>query len=118
MGFPSVGKEALYRNSISDVKSFMTQKHRNSYKIYNLCSERDYDSTYFDPGSVCKDFFFDDHNPPPFEMIYKFCADCYKFVHFKKENIAAIHCKAGKGRTGVMICCYLVFEGHMKILND
>jgi len=24
MGFPSIGKEALYRNSISDVKSFMT----------------------------------------------------------------------------------------------
>ena len=122
MGYPSEGTEGWYRNSIQDVVKFFKSKYSRKYRIYNLCSERKYNEDWFDPGSVCTDFTFDDHNPPPFDKIFKFCKDCYDWLIEDEQHIAAIHCKAGKGRTGVMICCYLVFEGHQKaqdnIAND
>ena len=54
---------------------------------------------------------FDDHNAPPFSMILPFCEDVHRYLAADPKNIVAVHCKAGKGRTGVMICCYVVFCG-------
>lgn len=31
------------------------------------------------------------------------------------ENVSGVHCKAGKGRTGVMISCYLIWK---KVFNN
>lgn len=39
----------------------------------------------------------------------EFCIDITLFFIRDKESKAAIHCKAGKGRTGTMIICYLIF---------
>lgn len=117
MGYPSESIEGWYRNSIRDVQDFFRSYHAKHYKIYNLCSERKYGIEGWDTGSVNEEFGFDDHNPPPFDLIMRFCSDCYEYLNRDKENVVAIHCKAGKGRTGVMICCYLVFEGHQKSLD-
>ena len=42
MGFPSEGMEALYRNSMSEVKRFFNERHADKFKIYNLCHEKAY----------------------------------------------------------------------------
>jgi phosphatidylinositol-3,4,5-trisphosphate 3-phosphatase/dual-specificity protein phosphatase PTEN len=75
--------------------------------VYNLCSERSYDPAKFDNNVVR--YPFDDHNPCPFEVLDRFCADVHHFLAKHPQNIAAVHCKAGKGRTGLMIGAYMLY---------
>ena len=51
---------------------------------------------------------FDDHNAPPLQLMFDFCKDCEEWMAKDDENVVAVHCKAGKGRTGVMISCWLI----------
>lgn len=57
---------------------------------------------------------------PEFTQIFWFCKDLFKFVNEDGDgtNTAGVHCKAGKGRTGLMICAYLVFSGLFERAND
>ena len=78
MGFPAVGTESLYRNSMTDVKNFFNKNYGYNYKIYNLCTERIYKSSEFPHCS--QEFTFDDHNPPPFDLMLAFCKDMHTFL--------------------------------------
>ena len=111
MGYPSTGCETLYRNSLTDIVNFFHKKHRDRVKIYNLCLEKDriYNRDLFSKSNVGL-FPATDHNPCPIKLILEFCIDICLYLLKNPNSVAAVHCKAGKGRTGVMICSYLVFS--------
>ena len=50
--------------------------------------------------------------------LVEFCEDLHKFLEANPLNVAGIHCKAGKGRTGVMISCYLVYSNFVKSARE
>jgi len=115
MGFPSVGQEALYRNPMHEVQRFFSSRHAGHYKVYNLCSERAYEASDFEQ---VERFPFDDHNPSALDLIGRFCTSVERFLNADAENVVAIHCKAGKGRTGMMIACCLLHMGVCKTAEE
>ena len=116
MGFPSESVEAAYRNPYKETYRFLESFHKDHYKVYNLCSERGYEPSKFH-DRVAK-YPFDDHNAPPFTMIEDFCKDVESWLAADPRNIAAIHCKAGKGRTGLMICAYLLWTRDFETASE
>ncbi|XP_046450372.1 phosphatidylinositol 3,4,5-trisphosphate 3-phosphatase TPTE2-like isoform X2 [Daphnia pulex] len=106
MSFPSSGKMSFYRNPMSEVVRLLDTKHPNRYKVYNLCSEHSYSPSYFH-GRVAN-FPIDDHNVPTCRQMIEFTTSVRNWLESDPNNVIAVHCKGGKGRTGTMICVWLV----------
>ena len=70
------------------------------------CSESDYNFAYFQ--NMVEVIPFDDHTPPKFLQIPELCAKADSWLKESLKNVIIVHCKAGKGRTGTMVSCYLM----------
>ena len=79
--------------------------------MYNLCSERTYDTTLFGGDDVVQRYMIDDHNVPTLSDMVRFIQDVSEWLSKDEENVIVVHCKGGKGRTGTMICIWLVEAG-------
>lgn len=112
MSFPSSGKHKLYRNPISEVVRFLDTKHENHYKVYNLCSERSYDPSVF--HNRVERIPIDDHNVPRLNQLLYFTHNVREWLDRDPENVIAVHCKGGKGRTGTAVCAWLIASGQFE----
>ena len=115
MGLPSTSIEGIYRNNMEDVKRFFYTRHKNHYKVYNLCEEKTYPKDSFYKQGY---YPFVDHEAPPLTLLIPFCQDAKKFLEEDEKNIVAIHCKAGKGRTGTFVCCLLLYMNIVETADE
>lgn len=111
MGVPCKGMSTLWRNSISELEQYLKKYHNNNYKVYNLCSENQNALAYKNSNfnSNWQSIKIPDHSQPKFSQILNFCNDAVQFLSENPENIILVHCKAGKGRTGTLICSLLIY---------
>lgn len=83
-------------------------KNKKIKNIIRLNNEDSYDKKLFeDKDIIVHDLYFEDMTTPSIDIIKK-------FLNIISNNdpveIFAIHCKAGIGRTGILICIYLILK--------
>jgi len=108
MGFPAQGPKIAWQNPHSEVSRFLCSRHEGHFRIWNLCGEDSHSDNGF-PGHTVR-YPCADHCPPSLMMMHAFCRDVEAWLRADKEHVAVIHCKAGKGRTGSMICALLLYS--------
>jgi phosphatidylinositol-3,4,5-trisphosphate 3-phosphatase/dual-specificity protein phosphatase PTEN len=112
LGFPAAGVEHIFRNPRLEVKRFLDSKHKGRFKLFNFCVEpgRYYDPEIFE-NRVCR-FPYRDHNVPHLQVLDRFLKTAKSWLDEDAENVVALHCKAGKGRAGMMSCALLLHMGY------
>ncbi|CBK21042.2 uncharacterized protein [Blastocystis hominis] len=112
MSWPGTLWESVWRNSLDDVENYLNLKHHGHYWVLNLCSEGAY------RGNITKIFegrntryWIDDHNPCSLAQIQTIIYQSDKWMAQDPSNVMVIHCKGGKGRTGMIIACLLLEQG-------
>lgn len=110
-GFPATGLEHIYRNPRLEIRRFMDDRHKDHYKMFNFCCEpgRGYDPEIY-YGRVER-YPFKDHHTPPLETMVAFANSAKAYLDADPDNVVNMHCKAGKGRAGLMCCVLLVRSG-------
>ena len=110
MSMPAVSyPHILYRNPSSSVLRFLDATHGNSWAIFEFRAEG---TGYTDEELGGRVFHapFPDHHPPPFALVPRVVGSMRAWIEGGEGRTVVVHCKAGKGRSGTMICSLLIAE--------
>lgn len=102
------GCARVYRNPLTEVARFFEVFHPGHYMIVNVCPEMDYPTDKFSTG-IFRSFNVNDHSPPLLEQFSEFLMLVEEWSADSEDNVMAIHCRGGKGRTGCLCCAWLLY---------
>lgn len=113
-GPSSVWPKKAYRNPVDQLVAFLDKKHGEEWAIFEFRAE----GTGYPDEEVygrIHHFPWPDHHPPPFAIIPNLMAAMRNWLQEKPKDegshrVAVVHCKAGKGRSGTVSCCYLISQ--------
>ncbi|XP_011156407.1 dual specificity protein phosphatase CDC14AB isoform X4 [Solenopsis invicta] len=88
---------------------YFTYFHRNNVTTIVRLNKKVYDASSFtDAGFIHKDLFFMDGSTPTDAIMHQFLK-----IAENASGAVAVHCKAGLGRTGSLIGCYIMKHYHL-----
>lgn len=103
----------LYRTPVSALVRWLDAQHGAAcWQVFNLRAEPLHYSPSDMDGRVVY-FPFADHTPPPFRLLRQVVAAITDYITNHPRGVAVVHCKAGKGRLGVVMCCVLMQQFHL-----
>lgn len=115
MAFPGDGFFGLIRNNIDDVSNFLKERHGKNYLVINLSGKK-YDNSKFNNNVI--EHRLVDHHAPSLNSLFTICKEIHNYLSKDISNVVVINCRAGKGRAGTVICCYLLYTGRFKDINE
>jgi len=117
MSVPSTGIVSLFRNPLTEVVRLFELRHPHGYSVANCCPELPYDGARFTSGVVeCYDI--QDHTPPTMAQFVHFLNSSGPRAAADVEHVLAVHCRGGKGRTGSMVCAWLLYSRECETADD
>ena len=111
MAFPGRGFYGFIRNNIDDVSNFLKERHGENYLVINLSGKK-YDNSKFNNNVI--EHKLVDHHAPSLSSLFEICNEIHKYLTIDLSNVVVVNCRAGKGRAGTVICCYLLYSGRFK----
>mmetsp|Transcript_82900 Transcript_82900/g.257802 ORF Transcript_82900/g.257802 Transcript_82900/m.257802 type:complete len:608 (+) Transcript_82900:74-1897(+) len=118
MSVPAAGPiTRLYRNPLHEVVRFFETFHAECYLVVNACPELPYPSIAFQTGLV-ELFDVQDHAPPLMSQVVHFLHMALAWTAADAENVLAVHCRGGKGRTGSFCCAWLLYTKEAEDAQD
>lgn len=108
-------KDIYKRNDIRIIRDFIREKHGNHFYLFNV-HEQNYNAKIFDDKVIFMPF--PDHCSPRISYFEEASKRISKVFEDDPKCTIFIHCKAGRGRSGTVICAYQIYSKNVSHVDE